>query len=309
MKLALAVAAALLAFGASRASSAAEAPLSWTAPAACPDEARVREALALSAGDEHAGAGVSIVVEARGELWHAHVVMPSGERELTGETCEALAEAVVVIVSLANEERAPAVVTPESVPPSPAPRQPDRAPAAAPDVAPATNRARWPARGLQLSAALLGEVGLLPGPSAGPRLALGVSDGRWALELAGGLLVPRRAELATAAVSADIRWLGAELLVCRSSRALLRWCGGGEIGELSGTGAGVDRPETAHGLWLAFVGMAALRAPLGTLPLSWEAGVAAASALRRPEFGFDEIGVLHRAGQLSGRAWLGLGWN
>jgi hypothetical protein len=307
VKLALAVCAASLALAASRASAAA--PLAWTAPAPCPDAARLRAALARSAGDELAGDDVRIVVEPRGELWHARVHMPTGERELTGESCQALADAVIVILSLANEQRAAVAVPPEPVvAPAAAPaarvREPDRSP---PVVAASLYAAP---RGVQLGMALLGEVGLLPGPSAGPRLSLGVSDGRWALELSATLLVPRAASLAgEAAPSADIRWLGAQLLVCRASRALLRLCGGGEVGELTGEGQGVERPETAHGAWVAFVGAAALRGPLGALPVSWEAGVAAASALLRPEFGFDEVGILHRAGQISGRAWLGLGWN
>lgn len=311
MKLAFAVCAASLALVASGAGATEPAPLVWSAPAGCPDEARLRAALAHSTGDEHAGDDVVVVVEPRAELWHARVHMPTGERELTGESCQALADAVVVILSLANEARAatpapaePVVAAPAA--PAPSLREPDRMP---PLVAAPAPR-REPSRGVQLGLALLGEAGILPGPSAGPRLSLGVSDGRWALELAGTLLVPRAASLAgEAAPRADIRWLGAQLLVCRASHALLRICGGGEVGELTGTGQGVDRPETAHGVWVAFVGAAALRGPLGALPISWEAGVAAASALLRPEFGFDDVGILHRAGQLSGRAWLGLGWN
>jgi hypothetical protein len=252
--------------------------------------------------------------------------MPTGERELDGESCRALVSATVAIVSLAREsataEPEPSVGAAEPQPvvaaaepaalaaapstASPSGRAPDRAPPSI--VAAASEPAA--SRGLRLTASWLGEVGLLPGPAMGPRVALGMSDGRWALELGGTLLLPRRAELAgTTAPSADIHWLGAQLLVCRESQPLLRFCGGGELGELVGTGAGVDRPETAHGVWVGFVGAAALRAALGSLPVSWEAGLAVSSALLRPEFGFDDVGVLHRAGQLSGRIWLGLGWN
>ncbi len=324
MKRALTLCVASLALVASRA-GAASAPLSWTAPAACPSEAFVRDALIQGTGDERAGEGVRVIVQQRGATWHARLEMPTGERELAGESCQALVAATVAIVSLAHEARAegngpdaataeppvevPVVAAPEplvaaSPVASPGVRAPDRAPQSAVPAALEPSL-----RGLQLAASVLGEVGLLPGPSAGPRLSLGVSDGRWALELAGTLLVPRRATLAGATPSADLRWLGAQVLVCRVARPMLRLCGGGEVGELMGTGSGVGRPETAHGVWVAFVGAAALRAPLGALPVSWETGAAVASALLRPEFGFDDVGVLHRAGQVSARVWLGLGWN
>lgn len=318
MKLVLAAGAALLVLAASSTGRATPGGLTWAAPAACPSEDEVRAALSRGTGDAHAGAGVRVVVQQRGATWHARLELPTGGRELEGESCRALAAATVAIVSLAHEtpaltaepdpvaaasEPAP-VAAATSSPPGPGVPASDRAQAVAPvSHAPPTSR------GLQLGASVLGEVGLLPGASLGPRLSLGVSDGHWALELAGTLLVPRQASLAGAAPRAEIRWLGAQLLVCRAARSLLRVCGGGELGELVGTGAGVDRAETAHGAWVSFVGAAALRAPLGALPLSWEAGAAVASALLRPEFGFDDVGVLHRAGQFSGRIWLGLGWN
>jgi hypothetical protein len=293
----------------------AREPLSWTAPAGCPRQDALRAALTHATADPDAGAGVRVLIEPPGQAWRAHIEMPTGTRQLEGESCQALADAVIVILTLAVDEQRAAVAADDDARAEPAPLvAPARpAPTLASDSAPAPleRRAlRAGSPGVMLAAALLAEVGLLPAPSAGPRLSLGLSDGRWMAELAASALLPRHAALGGgAAPNADIRWFGGQALVCRASHPRLRLCAGGELGELVGKGSGVDRPATAHGTWLAFMSNAALRAPVGSLRLSWELGLGAAWAVLRPEFGFDGLGTLHRASQASGRLWLGLGWN
>jgi hypothetical protein len=153
---------------------------------------------------------------------------------------------------------------------------------------------------------LMGEVGLLPGPSLGPRLRVTFELGPWSIDAGGAVLLARHAELRSGE-SASIYWWGAQLAACRRARGRLRACFGGEVGRIVGTGSGVDEPVTASGTWLAVTAEASFR---GTVvePLGWELGVGAASAFVRPEFGFDQLGVLHRASSVSGRLFGGIAW-
>jgi hypothetical protein len=157
---------------------------------------------------------------------------------------------------------------------------------------------------------ILAEVGLLPGPSFGPQAALGLSQGGWGVELGGALLLPREAALeGPASPRSEIDWLAGQLGLCRAFGSTLSACLGGELGRLSGSGLGVDEPSTAGGWWLAGSAGARLRGDLiGSAALSWQLGLELAAALARPEFGFDELGVLHRPRAVSGRLFLGLGW-
>ena len=151
---------------------------------------------------------------------------------------------------------------------------------------------------------------MLPGPSFGPRGALEFTRGVWSLELGLGALLPRHAELSGAASPAsDIRWLGGQVALCHALSFGLSACAGVESGGLSGTGSGVDEPFDASGWWLAGTAGARWRGPLyEPAGLSWQLGLGAALALLRPEFGFDQLGVLHRPSAVSGRLFLGLGW-
>jgi hypothetical protein len=165
---------------------------------------------------------------------------------------------------------------------------------------------------LSLRAGVLAEVGMLPGPSIGPRLVLGIVQGPWSLELGVGALLPRRADLGTTETAAgNIHWLGGQGVICRVLAAPLTTCVGVESGQLVGTGSGVDEPLTASGWWLAGLAEALWRGPLSmtNMPLSWELGLSAALAMVRPQFGFDELGVVHRASGVSGRFLMGLGWH
>jgi hypothetical protein len=298
-----------LALSARRTSAARAEALTWIAPPACPDVETLRVALLRAAEDERAGDGVCVDVTQNGQAWHARIDMPTGVRELEGESCQALADAVIVILTLASDERRAAPPPSASAPSAAAPVASTLTDAPPRGPAPTSVRALPARSGVMLGVALFAEVGLLPAPSAGPRLSLAFSDGHWAIEFAAAALLPRHAALGGgAAPNGDIHWLGGQALVCRFARGLLRLCAGGEAGELVGEGSGVNRPTTARGPWVAFAGQTALRLPLGE-SLSWEAGAGIAWALMRPQFGFDDVGVLHQAGQASGRLWLGLGWN
>jgi hypothetical protein len=271
-----------------------------------------------------------------GPRWRARLVTPEGERGFEGESCQAVTDAVTVVLALAaapssevapEEETAPERVAPAANAAAPAattggsgalPGAADSVSSAGPSsAAGATSLAASEPRGagefaLSVQAGLLAEVGMLPGPSIGPRLVVGLVQRGWSLEVGVAALLPRHAELgALESGAANIHWLGGQAVVCRVIQAPLTTCMGAESGQLIGTGSGVDAPLTASGWWLAGLASALLRGPLasGALPISWELGVSMALAAVRPQFGFDDLGVLHRASGLSGRLLLGLGWH
>ena len=152
---------------------------------------------------------------------------------------------------------------------------------------------------------------MLPGPSAGPRLGLELHRDPWSFELALAGLLPRHEALPGAStLQAELYWLGGQLSLCRRVVARLAACAGLEPGRISGTGSGVDEPGSAAGWWLAGTAGVRWSAPLLERgALSWQLGAGVAAALLRPEFGFDDIGVLHRPSAISGRVFLGLGWH
>jgi hypothetical protein len=243
--------------------------------------------------------------------WRAVLSLPEGQRQLEGESCAALVDAAAVIVALSLERRL------EDVDSSAARRVAPPAGTASAATVPfslqesiteSSAEGGSPARALSvmLHVGLLGEVGLLPAPSLGPRALVTFERGLWSVDVGGAFLLARHAALRSGE-AADIHWFGGQVAACRSVKGPLRACLGAEAGQIVGTGSGVDEPATNSGSWLAVTAEASFRGAIAE-PLGWELGVGAAAALVRPEFGFDELGVLHRASSVSGRFFGGLGW-
>lgn len=253
--------------------------------------------------------GVSVQITRNAASWQARLRTPEGERSIEGESCQALGDAVAAVLALAAApaaaDDAPAAV--DDAPVDGAPGDAARQVGAEAGLPPVSEGGLV----MSLRASVMAEVGMLPGPSLGPRLVLGLGQGRSSVELGASALLARSAARRGArAPSGDIHWIGGHVAACRELRMPLSTCVGGELGQLVGTGAGVDEPLTARGTWLAGVVGAAWREPFRSPddPLCWEIAIGAAFALVRPEFGFDGIGVLHRPSAVSGRLSIGLGW-
>jgi hypothetical protein len=296
--------------------------LSWSAPAECPSGAEVRAVLErlAAAGSRVEGARVEIVpVEGR---WQARLSTRGAQRRLEGESCAAVVHALTVVLALAAAEaEGESDAGLGAAAPVPQAAGAVDAREMAPDVALAAPRAAkvtgpgeaelaTPGLGWAVRAGLLAELGLLPGPTLGPQAAVELSFARWSVELGATLLLARHARLAGEGTpEGDIDWLGGQVSLCHQLGPLLALCAGAESGRLSGTGSGVDEPLSAAGWWLAATAEARLRGLLSSgASLSWQLGLSAAAALARPEFGFDELGVLHRPSAVSGRLFFGLGW-
>lgn len=293
----------------------AEPPrVEMTAPEGCPNAEELGAAVMDLVARDFDPTGMRLDITRAADDWSAVLSLPEGERQLQGESCAALVDAAAVIVALSLERgrETPAAPAPTQVaPPAAAPATQAAARVAPPLMESSSEGSpegvrRPTALRVMLHAGLMAEVGLLPAPSLGPRLHATFERGVWSVDVGGAFLLSRHAELRSGE-SATIHWFGGQLAACRSVRGPLRACFGAEAGRIVGTGSGVDEPVTDSGSWLAVTGEASFRGTVAE-PFGWELGVGAAAALIRPEFGFDELGVLHRPSSVSGRFFGGVGW-
>lgn len=213
------------------ASSLARAEDTWRAPSSCPDGDDAQEQLEALGADpallKHGYARVLIDRASTGEL-RARVTLRHGDRSeqrvLYDRSCDSLAEAAVLVISLAFEgERA------EPVQPEP-------------------ERARTP---LRLAIAGLARVdSSLPRVSAGLGGTLRLQAGDLISELEGAWYLPRESELD------DVR--GRFGLTTGSARAcyVTGWrvfapCIALEVGQARGRALNTARIQQARGLWVA----------------------------------------------------------
>ncbi len=323
MKAGIALALLGVAAGTARAQPRSSAvTLTWEAPAGCPSSERIlAETDRILAGSK---VRTDPPIEARarvrqeGERWVLSLETRRGEaagtRELAGESCTALGEAMIVILVLMIDPALVAETAPRLEPEPvaavvpPPPQKPPvvvARPAPPPAVSPAV--CRWSRPAIALSA--LGDVGALPAPAAGGELGFGLR--RCALDASASVraLYPRtgEAELDTGA-GGDL-WLAAAGLALGVARDLapieLGARGGVEVGAMSGRGVGINNPDSARALWLAASAGAVLRLQLGAR-LAALAGLDLVVPLRRPRFVIDDLGSVHRAAAVTGRLALGL---
>lgn len=264
----------------------------------------------------------------------------AGVRVLTAPACAELAEATAIIVALmidpaavaetAAREPAPAspallahAVAPSgptamasaidraielSAPPPSDRRDPgdrshasERAPIATGDDA------ALPVR-FHAALALAGDVGALPGASAGLALSAGAALGIARLELAGTWLPSRRAHVeGSSQIGGDFALLA---VAARGCADVLRGdvevgpCAELEIGRMTGEGFGVSSPGAGESLWVAAGGGARVALPIGE-HVALRLDVGARAPMVRPTFVLENVGPVHQAGAIEGRAALG----
>lgn len=278
-------------------------PVSWRAPAACPDAASVADRVAKLMGrapttDElvvdadivpvSGGWSMTLRAESRGVV---------DARVLVADSCEVLADTAALVAAVIVDPVATAVTVevPERIaaatnedvvddpigapprrisPPSrerPAPRPPTRGP-------------------IDLSIRLRagGQMGAVPGLTGGPDLALGIGGRRVRGEIVGSYWLPRRVEGASPSLRVHLGAISPR--VCGTlpqKRIDAALCTGPEIGVMRGDigGGGTRQP-----LWIAFIAEAGIRAPVTPRVAIW-ATVGAAAPLRFPRFRLvDETG-------------------
>jgi len=242
-------------------------------------------------------------------------------RVVEAADCATLQETVAVAMTLALSADAGAAEPlqvrgmPEASNPSgsadDAPMQDMRPREASAQGASGENRAWVPS----LSAGLLVDAGTLPSASLGASIGAALAVGSLRIQALGTLLFDREVSIQgrlSPDAGATLGFAGASLLACAplfqassaglSSRACLGW----ELGQLSGQGNGVARPERGRVLWSAprldIGGRFALPVAYGGVGLS----LAAEAPLNRDDFTIGPDVVVHRPPVIVGRVAVGI---
>jgi hypothetical protein len=277
--------------------------LVWQAPASCPDAAEVRARIERRLGRPPdaavQGIEVEIAPDAGGFVAHIDlrgVTVENEIRVLTSARCDALTDAVAVVIARIAAERRP----PESAP-QPQARIELRAPAVA---APRT----W---GGGLRAMGVSGIGALPGIGVGGELAgyawrramfVELSATRWMRSsgfLADG--APGRVDVRLDVATLRVGW--------RSQRLPLRGWLGGELGQVLGQGVALDDAQIGHGRWIAIdggFGVAWAITEHARLVGTIELGIPLASA----QFLLQDGGLVYSPERVTARSGIGLevGW-
>jgi hypothetical protein len=313
--------------------------LAWASVPGCPGERDVRaEIERVLGGPPNPASRRYLRAEARvsraGTGFHVHLVTDlggvTGERDLDGPTCAAVANATALIVALtfdpeALERRnevskaAPPPAPPGVPPPPPPPATPKATPepstlpeplpaalqpAPAPGVPRVASRPKF-ALGVVGSAS----IGALPMIGAGVGGRASVLAGRFRADLSGSYWPERSVSLPTRSTAGGrIRLAAGDASACW---AVLRTplelspCLGLELGSMSGTGFGVRSDLAGSTLWIAPVAEAAAALPIGNrFAARLDLGVLV--PIQRPPFVLTGAGTVYAAGPVVGRATLGV---
>lgn len=318
------------------------AELNYQAPAACPDREelsfRITRALGKPLEDAPAtrfevavraipsGFGATLRVEATKAGASGSPASEGGlkERNLQAEDCSQLIDAVSVAVVLAlgalekdawedpSREGSASVASsasPDDSSTSAAIRD-EPEPPALPSSDGTTVRPG-------VFAWMLGDVGSLPAAGFGAGIGAHVAWSSWRVRAHASVLFERHVDVELASAvnpGADLGLVVGGAALCRSSEDLqlgawtLALCLGGELGRLSGRGTNVVPERSGGAFWAAPTLDGNARLDLGA-GAGLDVMLGAALPLARNPFIIDEIGRVHRAWALAGRAALGLSWN
>jgi hypothetical protein len=337
----MAVVATCMASGAAQAGDAPErVSLRWNAPDACPDDSELVHAVEEFLGQPLAASreqrlSVSINVLGSPGSFSAKLSFdsPQGaqERFLEHPECSKLLEGVALLAALAidpervkarraeAEADAAAASHPESEPtPAPEPPPPPPSvPSALSTPTPLRDRVAPPASRAIYEGTLgvAGFVGFGTLPSATPGVAteLGLRLQQFRAGLVGRYWLTSSADVpGIAASSIELSLVTVGLRACVLP-ATDDWswlaCAGADVGDMSGSGQGVDDARTQHDLFAA--AEASLSLAYTRSRLAPFAGVAASVALARPRFGVvrdGAAGETFQPGQLGLLAQVGLSY-
>mgnify|MGYP001439717701 CR=1 FL=1 len=278
--------------------------LAWSAPLGCPSREQVlgeiEQAVGVAPAPKHVTAGV--IVSQEGPSFVAVIELGDAATHLTrrveAESCRAVADAIVLIVSLAvDPDAAPARIRPRADP-SPPPRPP------------AGPRAEEPAPSWLLGGAFVVDASLLSTPTAGGELALGWSAPHMVAELAGVLLAPESVALPANPSQGARVWLAqVSARTCYEAvadRFTAGPCAGAAVAWLSaqGFGGAPDRPTDASAVLPVTAGGARATLRLGA---GWAVRVTAEAVvpLERATVFVGGGGVVFRTPVASFRGALG----
>lgn len=298
----------------------------WDVPVGCPSAEEARRAVAqlVDSGAHVQPVDVTVRIRRVDLSWVGEFRSGNRTRTLEGKTCREVVDGAVVIWALAIGSRHVASERTDEGKPEELGVRGDvdsRPPVGPASPAMRARRASSPVNDsstipvstpLQAGAAvrLLGDSGTLSVPSVGlaARGRFGWPRAFSELSLLG--LLPRSLGMRDAPNrGAAVHWFAGQISACAplSRDSAPVGCLGAEVGRVSGTGFGVDHPETAHALWIAPV--ATLTHPLvSTRSLRLEAAVSLAIPLLKPAFALDHRSTVYQAPTASVRLEMGIGW-
>ncbi len=230
-----------------------------------------------------------------------------GERRFEGSTCDKVADATALILSvmLAPVETAESTIGAPAKPVSIA--EPAKPPP--PRDVPAVKAA--PAAGVPPSGAIGarvgGDAGSLPGPTAFLGIALSASLGPTHLALLGTAWLPREATEGSHGVRVTL-WTGGVrgCVELTTGAPLLLGCLAGELGRSSGSGFGIATPRSSSAWWGAVIPGLALRTGPRKVPV--HIGLEAPIPVVQPVYDIEPYGELFRPSRVVVRLSLGVDW-
>ena len=160
---------------------------------------------------------------------------------------------------------------------------------------------------------LTGDSGSLPEPGLGAAFGIELGWRRIQLRALATLWLERHARLpAQPELGGDLSLATGTLLGCSNvlettpPALSLSLCAGGEVGRLSGSGTGVAVRRNAHSPWAAARVESDLYWQVPSSSLRLGAQLSLGVPFVRDDFVLDQIGAVHRAASLVGRAGLGV---
>jgi len=283
--------------------------LRWNAPDSCPDDAQLIATVEGFLGESLAQArtqdlAVSINVQGDETGYSAKLRLtgPSGadERFLEHPECSKLMEAAALVTALAVDPervkaRQTALETTPAPHPAPAPPAPQPAPACPAPVVRVvehTPSVKRPLLGGALAVSGFVGSGALPHVTPGVMAEAGLGSPRWRFTALGRFWVPSSTEpTKTSASHIELSLVSAGLRAC-ALPLHARWsvlaCLGGELGDMAGSGQGVDNARTKHATYAALE--ASLLGAYRLRDVSPFVGLGLSVAAARPRFGILRAG-------------------
>ena len=285
--------------------------LTWKAPRECPTGHEVEQAVLHLVGNVPGEPlDASVVVSKVGARYRAQIHTAGGarERSLEGESCEAIAEAVAVLLALAIDPTSLARADTQ-----PLFAAPTVSAATAASSAPPPARTTPPAKRVRVDARLAGalESGPLPSTGVAGALQVGARLSRWSAHARVMVRTPQERDLPEPdGAGGRFGMVSAGLLACgavpRPTSAWLDLCLAGEIGRLSGEGYGVSQPRSGSQVWLGLGGGALGVVALGS-GLTLTGGLEVLPVPVHRPFDLDGIGEVYRPSGVCVRGLLGVG--
>lgn len=293
--------------------------LQWSAPPSCPDRAQAQRWVEEALAGREATVDAAVTLAPTGAGWVARLDTGGPPRTLEDPDCEALAQAVALVLAVdaVAAEQAPAVPEPPLPEPtqSPARQEPttpsQRQPVEPARVPPPVTDSRPPI-GLQHRVGILGGVAWGPVPAAagavGLRYRLGVN--RWELGVDGLYQPPRTLRYPDGVAGGVFQSASASASGCAilgPVRVRVPLCLGAEAGVVIAEGVDAFETRLASEPWVSTRLEAGVR---GQITQRLELGFEAQGGLvhLRPAFNIGERAPLTRTPRLLARGLVALFW-